>query len=59
MLMTKAAYARDRGVSRQTVYDRTARGGLVLVGGTIDARASEQKRWILSPSLHGVATTSG
>lgn len=43
MLMTKAAYARHKGVSRQTVYDRIARGELVLVDGKIDANASEQK----------------
>ncbi|WP_330983550.1 MULTISPECIES: hypothetical protein [Enterobacterales] len=43
MLMTKAAYARHKGVSRQTVYDRIARGELVLVGGKIDASASERK----------------
>lgn len=43
MLMTKAAYARHKGVSRQTVYDRIARGELVLVGGKIDVSASEQK----------------
>lgn len=42
--MTKAAYARHKGVSRQTVYDRIARGELVLVGGKIDASASEQKK---------------
>lgn len=43
MLMTKAAYARHKGISRQTVYDRIAKGELVLVGGKIDASASEQK----------------
>jgi hypothetical protein len=43
MLMTKAAYARHKGVSRQTVYDRIAKGELVLVGGKIDASASELK----------------
>lgn len=43
MLMTKAAYARHKGVSRQTIYDRITRGELVLVGSKIDASASEQK----------------
>ena len=43
MLMTKAAYARHKGVSRQTVYDWIARGELVLVGGNIDASATDQK----------------
>lgn len=43
MLMTKAAYARHKGVSRQTVYDWIDRGELVLVGGKIDASATDQK----------------
>jgi hypothetical protein len=43
MLMTKAAYARYKGVSRQTVYDWITRGELVLVSGKIDASASERK----------------
>ncbi|KLP39034.1 hypothetical protein ABR36_11480, partial [Enterobacter ludwigii] len=41
--MTKTAYARHKGISRQTVYDRIARGELVLVGSKIDVEASEQK----------------
>lgn len=44
MLMTKAAYARHKGVSRQTVYDQIARGELVLVGGKIDVNTTEQRR---------------
>lgn len=43
MLMTKAAYTRHKGVSRQTIYDRIAKGELVLAGGKIDVSASEQK----------------
>ncbi|MBV8043452.1 hypothetical protein, partial [Pluralibacter sp.] len=43
MLMTKAAYARHKGVSHQTVYDWIARGELVLVGRKIDVNASSQK----------------
>ncbi|MDX6038907.1 hypothetical protein [Scandinavium lactucae] len=43
MLMTKAAYARHKGVSRQTVYEWIAREELVLVGGKIDAGATDQK----------------
>lgn len=41
--MTKADYARHKGVSPQTVYDWIARGELVLVGGKIDAGATDQK----------------
>lgn len=41
--MTKAACARYKDVSRQTVDDWIAKGELVLVGGKIDASASEQK----------------
>jgi len=41
--MTKAAYARHKGVSRQTVYDWISRGALVLVGRKIDVNASSQK----------------
>jgi transposase len=41
--MTKAAYARHKGVSRQTVYDWIARGQLVLAGSKIDVNASMQK----------------
>jgi hypothetical protein len=44
MLMTKAAYARYKGVSRQTVCDWIARGELVLlVGGKIDASEKTRK----------------
>lgn len=43
MLMSKTAYARHKGISRQTVYDRIARGELVLVGSKIDVEATEQK----------------
>ncbi len=42
MLMTKAAYARHKGVSRQTVYDWIKKGEFVLVGAKIDASATEQ-----------------
>ena len=43
MLLTKAAYARHKGVSRQTVYDWIKKGELVLVGAKIDVDATEQK----------------
>ena len=41
MLMSKAEYARHRGVSRQTVYDWIKKGELVMVGSKIDLEASE------------------
>jgi predicted site-specific integrase-resolvase len=41
MLMSKAEYARHRGVSRQTVYDWIKKGELVMVGSKIDVEASE------------------
>lgn len=43
MLMTKAAYARHKGVSRQTVYDWIKKGELVLVGAKIDVDATDQR----------------
>jgi hypothetical protein len=43
MLMTKAAYARHKGVSRQTVYGWIAKGELVLVGGKIDSEAVQEQ----------------
>lgn len=43
MLMTKTAYARHKGVSRQTVYDWIKKGQLVLVGAKIDVSATDQR----------------
>lgn len=43
MLMSKAAYAKHRGVSRQTVYDWIARGEIVVSGNKIDVTATEYK----------------
>ncbi|VEI21323.1 Uncharacterised protein [Serratia plymuthica] len=51
MLMSKAAYAKHCGVSRQTIYDRIARGELVLVGSKIDVEVSKQ-RLKNSPAVH-------
>ncbi|VEA69350.1 Uncharacterised protein [Serratia plymuthica] len=51
MLMSKAAYAKHCGVSRQTIYDRIARGELVLVGSKIDVEASKQ-RLKSHPAVH-------
>ncbi|EKL0444603.1 hypothetical protein PP836_004707 [Salmonella enterica] len=46
MLMSKAAYAKHCGVSRQTIYDRIERGEVVMSGSKIDVGATEKK---LSP----------
>lgn len=43
MLMSKAAYARHCGVSRQTVYDWVAKGEVVMSGNKIDAEATERR----------------
>lgn len=56
MLMTKAAYTRRKGVSRQIVYDWIAKGELVLVGGKMDASGTQQNVTVL---LHGETITSG
>lgn len=42
MLMSKAEYARHRGVSCQTVYDWVAKGDVVLSGNKIDVEATER-----------------
>jgi hypothetical protein len=39
--MSKAAYAKRRGVSRQTVYDWIAKGEIVMSGSKIDVEATE------------------
>ncbi|MBL0878662.1 hypothetical protein [Serratia ureilytica] len=44
MLMSKAAYAKHCGVSRQTVYDWIAKGDLVMSGSKIDVEASERRQ---------------
>ncbi|MFC0226319.1 hypothetical protein [Serratia aquatilis] len=44
MLMSKAAYAKHRGVSRQTVYDWIAKGDIVMSGTKIDVEATERQR---------------
>lgn len=44
MLMSKAEYARHRGVSRQTVYDWVAKGEVVLSGTKIDVDATERQQ---------------
>lgn len=42
MLMSKSAYAKHRGVSRQTVYDWIAKGKIVMSGSKIDVEATER-----------------
>jgi len=44
MLMSKAAYAKHRGVSRQTVYDWIAKGDVVMSGSKIDVVATERQQ---------------
>lgn len=44
MLMSKAEYARHRGVSRQTVYDWVAKGEVVVSGTKIDVKATERQQ---------------
>ncbi|AXF77166.1 hypothetical protein LU604_03490 [Erwinia tracheiphila] len=43
MLMSKAAYAKHRGVSRQTVYDWITKGDVVMSGTKIDVAATERQ----------------
>lgn len=44
MLMSKAEYARHRGVSRQTVYEWIEKGEVVLSGRKVDVEATEKGR---------------
>ncbi|WP_226568400.1 DNA-binding protein [Mangrovibacter yixingensis] len=44
MLLSKSAYARHMGVSRQTVYSWAARGSIVLSGDKVDVDASLARR---------------
>lgn len=44
MLMSKAAYAKHCGVSRQTVYDWIAKGEVVMSGSKIDVEATERQQ---------------
>lgn len=43
MLMSKAEYAKHKGVSRQTVYDWIDKGEVVMSGKKIDVEATEQR----------------
>lgn len=44
MLLSKSAYARHMGVSRQTVYGWIARGEIVLSGDKVDVDASQNRQ---------------
>ncbi|HHG2550296.1 TPA: helix-turn-helix domain-containing protein [Escherichia coli] len=44
MLLSKSAYARHMGVSRQTVYGWISRGEIVTSGDKVDVDASQAKR---------------
>ncbi|EGT7915462.1 helix-turn-helix domain-containing protein, partial [Escherichia coli] len=43
MLMSKAEYAKYKGVSRQTVYDWIEKGEVIMSGKKIDVEATEQR----------------
>ncbi|MGT3338726.1 hypothetical protein ACVSUB_16905 [Yersinia enterocolitica] len=44
MLMSKSAYAKYKGVSRQTVYDWIEKGEVVVIDGKIDVGATEHQQ---------------
>ena len=44
MLLSKSAYARHMGVSRQTVYGWIARGEIVISGDKVDVDATQAKQ---------------
>ncbi|TDV13400.1 hypothetical protein DET60_103265 [Raoultella planticola] len=58
MLMSKAEYARHRGVSRQTVYDWVEKGEVVLSGTKIDVDATERQQQQHSPPKNEAQTTA-
>ena len=47
MLLSKSAYARHMGVSRQTVYGWIARGEIVISCDKVDVEASQAKKILL------------
>ncbi|BDO51007.1 hypothetical protein QVM90_18365 [Escherichia coli] len=55
MFMSKAEYAKHKGVSRQTVYDWIEKGEVVMSGKKIDVEATEQRN---SPPAQGKDTVS-
>lgn len=55
MLMSKAEYAKYKGVSRQTVYDWIEKGEVIMSGKKIDVEATEQRN---SPPAQGKDTIS-
>jgi hypothetical protein len=58
MLMSKAEYARHRGVSRQTVYDWVAKGEVVVSGTKIDVKATERQQQQHSSPKNDTQTTA-
>lgn len=50
MLMSKADYAKHRGVSRQTVYSWIERGEVVMSGNKIDVAATEHQQQVPKPT---------
>lgn len=44
MLMSKSAYAKHKGVSRQTIYDWIAKGEIVMSGSKIDVELTERQK---------------
>lgn len=55
MLMSKAEYAKHKGVSRQTVYDWIEKGEVVMSGKKIDVEATERRN---SPPVQEKNTVS-
>ena len=58
MLMSKAEYARHRGVSRQTVYDWVAKGEVVVSDTKIDVKATERQQQQHSSPKNEAQTTA-
>lgn len=57
MLLSKSAYARHMGVSRQTVYGWIARGEVVISGDKVDVDASQAKQNSASTGEHQTEMT--
>ena len=57
MLLSKSAYARHMGVSRQTVYGWLARGEIVISGDKVDVEASQAKQNSVGAGEHQTEMT--
>lgn len=57
MLLSKSAYARHMGVSRQTVYGWIARGEVVISGDKVDVDASQAKQNSAGTGEHQIEMT--